>query len=194
MVEKLILTSDLQQILEELGDYRDVKNYGEVSSPIDYERQKFRTKEEYANLVIVQRCLILINDIRSQVAVVGRSEIERRDRREVPRITSGASVLFSSSPFQHAQSILDRTVEHRITTPIVRPHRIDFVSVNDVKGGYVFLVRTLMVNPKEIDGGKEPDKELQFMSIEDADSILRQEKREMERNILKAATQEHPME
>src|SRR3989344_4780829 len=183
MIEKLILTSDLGPLLDELGGYTQVKQYREISSTIRYKKYKFEKKEDYAELTVVQRCLVLLDNIRAQVAVVGRAETERRDEADVPRITSGASILLSSSPFQHAKSILNRAVEHHMTTPIIQPHRIDLVSVNDVKGGYLFLVRSLMVNPENVHAGKEPDKALQFMPTKKADAILAQEKREMERNF-----------
>ena len=185
-IQKLVLTTELEPLLDELGGHRNVKSYGEISSSITYEQRAFQQKEDYADLVIVQRALMIIDNTKERVAVVGRAETEVVAGGETPRITSGASILFSHSTEENAQKILNAKVDHRGITVLNPEKEADLVSANDVKAGYVFLVRIVRTELKKILSGKEPDKTVQILSIAEAMEALKD--KEMERNFLSAAT------
>ena len=144
-------------------------------------------KADYKDLVIVQRALLITGNTREEVAMTVRKETEIQSGQAVPRITSGPTILFSHSPDEDPQAILDANFEHD-GIDVSGQDSLELVAVNDVKGGYVFLVRVCRVHLHKILSGKDPDKEFQISGRRMALVALINSGKNMEKNLLNSAT------
>jgi len=99
-------------------------------------------------------------------------------------LTSGASILFSSNPGQSPQQVLDKKVEH---TGIVVGEDPELVSVNDFRGGYVFLVTVVRTEIDKVLGGNGTDKKVKFFPTNEVLNAFGENGKDMECNILRMA-------
>lgn len=188
-IEKLIMTSDFDALAKMP---QEQVWPSDSQTPITYEKREFPDKEAYKNLVIVQRAIIIVNNLRSKIATVMRVSQEEKDGVTVERKTMGASVLISHSPSENLQDILDAKVDHAGIVIDDPDREAEFIAWRVAKGTrYVFQANVVATDVLSIRGGKDPDKQLQILGVQEARELL---DREMERNFLDAVCFEEDTE
>ena len=79
---------------------------------------------------------------------------------------------------------MDKKVDHRGVLVGEEP---ELVSVNDFRGGYVFLVTAVRTEVDKVLGGLGTDKKIKFFPISEVLEAFGEDGKEMECNILRLA-------
>jgi len=180
----ILQSPPLSEVVDAAGGFRQAKVLNELGLELDFEGRTFASKDEYRQLPIVQRSVVLLNEPLQQVAVSQRMPEESKGQRFI----KGASILISSDPGSTAQQVLDKKVDHRDV--VVPDEPLELISVNNFRGGYVFLVTVVRTDVDRVLGGKGTDKQLRFFPVADALEALGGDGKEMECNILRLVLSE----
>jgi|GEM_PF-4050544 len=183
-IEKRIFIGDLPALEREVG-WKNAKRADQVSVPVTDELGTFRDKSEYADLVVVQHAIALMDRARGKIAAVLRDTVDTKDGSA--RLTTGGSILLSHSPETDPQAILDAKVEHDgvgLNFPDVGPA---MVGMNDQTGRYIFLTHGVQVAVERILRAKGKDT-LRFMEADEVEALL--QGKEMELAMLRMLMEE----
>jgi len=189
--KRILKSPELNEILEITGGFRKAMSFidfekllKEQDLELKYETEEFDRKENYANEIIVQAGVIILDA--KKIVVTSRSSNERRGKSYVNRITNNASIITSSSETDQYdwQGIIDQKIKHDNIK--VEKGEPDIIAVNNIKNGYIFLVKIVRTDTKKVLGGLGTDKEVKAYDIMQTFYTLREIK-EMENNILKLA-------